>query len=98
MADKSNVEEAKSRSWESYETFISQYRVVGPSHYFKTDEPGKCGGYTWISAGGGWTVLPFMREAFQQGKKIRVWVGYPFINRIDNSKAATIKEIEIERY
>ncbi|MCP5107458.1 MAG: hypothetical protein GY950_28985 [bacterium] len=91
---KDEEKQSKYVSGKCYETCFTRVRTAGTSIYFKPESPGSCGGYSWIATDISWPTYPILKEAFDNGKKVKVWVGYPHINKVDRSSCATVKNAE----
>lgn len=76
-------------------THLCSYTIAGNSHYFRTDDPAQVGGYVWLRLYYQEPLVGLVKQAFDGGKKVKVMLGYPYTNMIDNNPAATIHQAEI---
>ena len=79
-----------------YTTFLSGNSSTQHREYFKSDDPSKTGGFVWFSVSkldSG--MLAVMNQAYQYGKQVKITLGYPYTNEIDDQKAARLKSAEI---
>lgn len=75
-------------------TFLSERLTHARSHYFRTGNPSEVANYVWLRI---WVQSPLtaiLFEAWEKGKQVQVFVGYPNQSP-DGKKTATIKQARI---
>lgn len=77
-----------------YETFLDRMVATNIYYYYQVDDLQKVGGYIWIGVSKSSHLNSILMEAFEKGKKIRVWLGEPYFD-YSGSPGATARGAEM---